>query len=220
MSLRFSILEKLINKLLGGVRFLLPHKVNGAAVFGSNGYARIGEAHANSVHDTPFRRTSISTLVGFRYPTAIAWFVVAMIVVAFEGEPNWAFPQISEEVSEAVFPSVTDSDSPSAISRIVYASWLETAILHSEPRDVGSTSTLSVGFSSSVSATSGTPVCEFSTENQKLFPAVTHGVDAALLILPHEFCSNDNEFVKSFTCVPLQRVFAFSHLFTIKVLPD
>lgn len=76
----------------------------------------------------------IERLLGPRYPSAIAWFIVAVDIVTLDRmPPTWHWPHVSEEIFKAAKPSRADDNAASAVSVIRGVLFVRAALLHVAP---------------------------------------------------------------------------------------
>lgn len=80
-------------------------------------------------------RALVGTLFLGSRPSAIARFVVAVVVDAVKGCPNGTWPHIGKEVLKGV-PAFADRDSSASIAVEVGSSWVGAALVHIVPDDV------------------------------------------------------------------------------------
>lgn len=72
-------------------------------------------------------------------PTAIIWFVIAVIVYSIQTFPRWLVSHISQKVSK-IFPAVTNLYTPATISMPVFMIWISAALKHGIPATINSIS--------------------------------------------------------------------------------
>lgn len=108
-----------MNRRTANTEFLCPiHERHGAPIVRQNSCGSL-----------------VSSLLFHRCPTAIARFVVAVVVLAFNSHPSWTLTHVGKEVSE-VSPSLADGDSPAAVMFERFAVWIAAPLNHRVPGHV------------------------------------------------------------------------------------
>lgn len=85
----------------------------------------------------PFRVVSVFSLLSPSRPSAIARFVVAVVVDAIKCPSTGAVPHVGHKIDEGITPSIADGHPTSAIPVVANPVFVVAPLLHVAPRIVG-----------------------------------------------------------------------------------
>lgn len=77
---------------------------------------------------------SISDLIRFCSPSAVAWLIVSVIINSVERQTFWPWSHINVKSLKTLNPSITHFDSSTAISMVISKIFIPASIQHRLPR--------------------------------------------------------------------------------------
>lgn len=159
--------------------FSASDPISNCAIGDAAQQSKVNSTHCLSGNYKPMRSSRVSHLLAASCPHAVAWFVVAVVIFAFNGVfGGRLFPHISKEALERVPPSLAHDDSASAILRVRPVFLVVAPSLYVHPRDglrrvalAMSRRHCSSGFPAETSATERVPGFQGRAKHNNLFAA-------------------------------------------------